>query len=100
MKKNSTVSKLRQKLASAHLTAKQVQCLALQCYDGLSEREIARHLGIRQQSIHTCIVAARRRLAKVGLKAEVLRTEFQGVVGPMAPYEIDKLGPREIKAVW
>ncbi len=100
MKKNSTVSKLRQKLASAHLTAKQVQCLALQCYDGLSEREIARHLGIRQQSIHTCILAARRRLAKVGLRAEVLRTEFQAILCPMAPYEIDKLDPREIKAVW
>ena len=100
MRKNSTVSKLRQKLASAHLTAKQVQCLALYCYDGLSEREIARRLGMRQQSVSRRIVAARRRLAKVGLRAEVLRTEFQAILCPMAPYEIDKLGPREIKAVW
>ena len=98
--KNLTRSNQRQKLAAAHLTPKQVQCLALYCYDGLSERQIARRLGMRHQKVHRRIHAARGRLAKVGLEAEVLRTEFQADLCPMAPYEIDNLDPREIKAVW
>lgn len=100
MNKNSTAFKQRQKLASARLTAKQAQCLALYCYDGLSERQIARRLGMRQQAVSRRILAARRRLAKAGLRAEPVHIEFQGVLQPMAPYGIDSLGPRDIKAVW
>ena len=100
MKKNPTVSRQRQKLASAHLTAKQAQCLALQCYDGLTDGEIGLRLGMSRRAASYRIAAARRRLARVGLKAEPVRIEFQGVVSPMAPYDIDNLVSREIKAVW
>jgi len=100
MNENSTAFKQQQKLASARLTAKQAQCLALHCYDGLSEEEIGLRLGIRHQTVSRRIVAARRRLDKVGLRAEPVHIEFQAVLCPMDPAELDKLGPREIKAVW
>ena len=100
MNENSTAFKRRKKFASARLTPKQAQCLALYCYDGLSEEEIGRRLGMRQQTVSRRILAARRRLAKVGLRAEPVHIEFQAILQPMAPYGIDKLGPRDIKAVW
>lgn len=100
MNRNSTAFKQRQKLAAGRLTAKQAHCLALYCYDGLSEEEIGLRLGITQRAASYHIAAARRRLAKVGLRAEPVHMEFQGVLQPMAPYGIDMLGPRDIKAVW
>jgi len=98
--KNLTRSNQRQKLASAHLTTKQAQCLALHCYDGLTHEEIGLRLGITRRAASYHIAAARGRLARVGLEAEAVRIEFQAVLCPMDPYELDKLGPREIKAVW
>ena len=100
MNRNSTAFKQRKKLADAGLTPKQAQCLALYCYDGLSEKQIARRLGMRQQTVSRRIRAARRRLARVGLRAEPVHIGFQAVLQPMASYEIDMLGPREIKALW
>ena len=98
--KNFTASEQRQKLASAGLTAKQALCLALHCFDGLTQEEIGLRMGITQRAAAYHIAAAHRRLAKVALRAEARRTEFQAVLYPMDPSEIDRLGPREIKAVW
>ncbi|MBL7132700.1 MAG: sigma-70 family RNA polymerase sigma factor [Phycisphaerae bacterium] len=98
--KNSTASEQRQKLASAGLTPKQALCLALHCFDGLTHEEVGLCLGIAQRTASYHIAAARRRLAEVGLRARVLRREFQPVLYPMDPSELDNLGLREIKGVW
>lgn len=98
--KNSTASEQRQKLASAGLTVRQALCLALHCFDGLTQKEIGLRLGISQRAVAYHIAAAHRRLAKVALRAKVCRTEFEAVLYPMNPSEIDRLGPRDIKAVW
>ena len=98
--KNSTDSEQRQKIASAGLTPRQALCLALHCFDGLTQTEIGLRLGITQRAVAYHIVAAHRRLAKVALRAKACRTGFQAVLFPMDPSEIDRLGPRDIKAVW
>ena len=100
MNENSTAFQQRQKLASARLTAKQAQCLALHCYDGLSHDEIGLRLGMTRRAVSYRIAAACRRLDRVALHAKIVRIEFQADLLPMDPSEIDKLDPREIKAVW
>ena len=98
--KNLKRSNQRQELAAAGLTPKQARCLALHCFDGLTRDEMGLRLRINQRAAAYNIVAARGRLAEVGLKATMPESDFQPVVYPMDPLMIDRLGPNELKAVW
>ena len=98
--KNTTFTKQRRKLAAAGLTAKQALCLALHCFDGLTQEDIALSLGVTHQAVCCHIAAARVRLARAGLCLRKPESEPEVTVYPVDPAELDKLGPDELKVLW
>ena len=87
-------------VARAHLTPRQRRCLVLACFDGLTQGEIAARLGLSMRAVRQVMHRARRKLAKVGLKAERVKVLEQDVVCLMDPAHMDRLPPRQIRGRW
>ena len=86
-------------LAAANLTPKQIEVLALYCFDGCSERDIAGLLGISRRAVRDHLAGGREKLEACGLEAGRLADPEKPEIKPMDPRRIDQLGPREIRGV-
>jgi len=86
-------------LAAANLTPKQIEVLALWCFDGCSERDIAGMLGISNIAVHKLLVRGREKLEAQGMKMERLPDPEKPKIYPMDPRRIDQLGPKDYRGV-
>ena len=87
------------RLRRARLTIRQTLCLSLQSYEGLTQRAIAKRLGVSLSTVAGHISAARRKLHLARLKLRPLTTA-PGRVIDMPTEQLDGIGPNEIKARW
>ena len=85
-------------LRSAGLTGKQTECLALWCFDGLTQQEIGERMGITQQAASKHMASARKKLKKAGMSAKKLQMPEQPRMILMDPARMDHLGPADIRA--
>lgn len=90
----------KEQLANAGLTTRQTECLALFCFDGLTQIEIGERLGIGGRAVRYHLAAARKKLAAAGLEAVRLETQDRPTITSMDPARLDRLGPADIRAKW
>lgn len=89
-----------EQLAASELTERQVLCLALACFDGLTYEEIGSRLGISRQAVGKHVSKGTARLAAAGLHPRRLERSESPRLLTMAPATMDYLGPENLKAYW
>jgi len=97
---NAEMQELLAQLRAAKLTDRQLACLSLYYFDGLTQQEIAEQLNIRQQVVSQHIEYGFKKLAALGLEPQRLEMDAPPKIQLMDPRAIDALGPDDIKAVW
>ena len=88
------------RLRAAELSARQAECLAMRCFDGMTYRQIARECRTSLSAVGTHICRARAKLAAVGLRAEILEMKETPLVIIMPPHKLDQLGLDHIRGRW
>ncbi len=94
------MQEFRAKLRAAKLTDRQLACLSLHYFDGMTYEAIAEQMGIAKQTVCQHIRYGLRKLETLGMVPS--RTEFDETpkLKTMEPSRLDSLGPADIAAVW
>ncbi len=90
----------RQELKKCNLTERQMRCLAMWYFDGLTLRKIAEVLGIDWTTVREHVQRGQRKLKAAGLKPKRRYMEHQPKLLVRDNEYLDNLGPDEIRAVW
>ena len=88
------------RLRSAQLTDRQLACLAMYYFDGLSQSQIGCELGIGERSVGLHIRRGANRLAAIRLEPRRIRMECEVTVEPLDIVDWEKLSLGDIRAVW
>ena len=94
------MSSFQDKLAEADLTKRQAECLAMWYFDCFTEREIAERLEIKQQVVNQHLQAGLKKLKKRGLPPRRSVEDAPIKIINMSSYQLDQLGPSDIRQVW
>lgn len=79
------------------LTPRQIECMALRYYDGLTYRQIGKALGIGHQAAHRHILKANTRLSRAAIpKPQQMPTTN---VRAMTCWDMDRLASRDMIGV-
>jgi len=81
----------RERLDSASLTDRQIQCLAMRHFDGLTTRQIGQTLGITHATVARHLRYGRDRLRAAGLRIRRLQRPDEPACFLMAPSEMQEL---------
>ena len=82
------------------LTPKQLKCLAMFYFDGMTQSEIAEALGIDQSRVARHIKRGREKLAKRRMRPHRVERVGGPKLWTMDPSQLDRLGPDDVKARW
>lgn len=91
---------MRAQLARAGLTARQMECLAMHVFDGLSLREIGAKLSIHHTTAQEHVNEAKAKLSRAGLDARRCERDERPKLITMSWEDLDDLDPRRLRAVW
>ena len=90
----------REQLAAVRLTRLQALCLAMFCFDGLTQAAIATQLSATQQAVSKLIVKGTAKLRRAGLEPRQLDMDEDPRIRLMSTEKLDAIGWKRIKAVW
>ena len=94
------VAALRRRLQAIGLTPRQMQCLSLYYYDGLSQGQIGVHLGIGQRVVSQHLTYGRRKLASARLTLRRVTMEDDLKIAHMDTDSLDGLSPELTRGLW
>jgi len=89
-----------QRLRRARLTPRQMQCLALYYYDGMSQEQIGRHLGIGQRVVSQHLQYGRDKLAVAELSIRRISTRTEIRITHMDTETLDRLTSEVARGLW
>jgi predicted DNA-binding protein YlxM (UPF0122 family) len=94
------MNKLRKKLRAAGLTDRQLTCLAMYYFDGLTMQDIAEGLELHKTTVSQHIRYGRKKLKSVGMTPTRVERDDTPRMVTMDTDAIDRLGPDDIVAAW
>ena len=94
------IDRLHRRLERAKLTRKQIRCLAMFFFDGLSTPEIARDMGISQQAVSGHLDAGIQRLRKQDLRITRCASMPAAKVFSIDTETLEKFGPENLLGFW
>ncbi len=89
-----------QELRKCNLTKRQMRCLAMWYFDGMTERGIAEVLGISHVAVHKLLGRGRKKLKAAGLRPQRRYLDYKPKLLVRDTGFLDSLGPDDIRAVW
>ena len=88
------------RLESVGLTNRQSVCLSLYYFDGLTQDEIGRHLGIGQRAVCQHLKYGHKKLLAASLRPRRVRTTAQPTMTLMDIQGIDLIALEAIRSIW
>ena len=90
----------RGQLRLACLTPRQMQCLSLYYYDGMSQDQIGGELGIGQRAVSQHLQYGQRKLAAVELSIRRRSVDVAVRIIHMDTDSLDRISAEDARAVW
>jgi len=91
---------LMEQLRRARLTDRQLTCLAMYYYDGVTQQAIAARLSVTRQAVCRFLAAGRKKLHAAGMAPKRLHLETAARLTTLDTAALDRLSAEDALALW